>query len=122
MQHINISSSIAVYNNANIHRKDITMNKDKFDSYDFLINEDDEVMLLLYAKESKPEDAYMVVDFDNKSAELYRNANDCVVINDISEDILSALQLEDSILVCELSRDEGKEPKMIYAYEAQIEI
>ena len=98
------------------------MSQGKFDSYDFLIDEDDEVMLLLYAKASKPEDPYMVIDFDNKSAELYRNGSDCVVINDISEDILSALRLEDSILVCELSRDEGEEAKIIYAYEAQIEI
>ncbi len=98
------------------------MSGNTFDSYDFLLNEDDEVMLLLYAKESKPENPYMVIDFDNKSAELYRNGTDCVVIADISEDILSAIQLVDSILVCELSRDEDEEPKMIYAYEAQIEI
>ena len=56
---------------------------DKFDAFDFIINEEDEVMLLLYAREGEAKDAVIEIDAGNRSAVLYRNEEDGVVIDRI---------------------------------------
>ena len=38
---------------------------DKFDAFDFIINEEDEVMLLLYAREGEAKDAVIEIDAGN---------------------------------------------------------
>lgn len=44
------------------------MNSDNFDRFDFLINEEDEVMLLLYEREGEPKDARIELDAEAESA------------------------------------------------------
>ena len=88
---------------------------DKFDAFDFIINEEDEVMLLLYAREGEAKDA------GNRSAVLYRNEEDGVVIDRIPDDAFDSLQDADSLMVCELSREEREEDvEIVRAYEADI--
>ena len=88
---------------------------DKFDAFDFIINEEDEVMLLLYAREGEAKDAV------NRSAVLYRNEEDGVVIDRIPDDAFDSLQDADSLMVCELSREEREEDvEIVRAYEADI--
>ena len=77
---------------------------DKFDAFDFIINEEDEVMLLLYAREGEAKDAVIEIDAGNRSAVLYRNEEDGVVIDRIPDDAFDSLQDADSLMVCELSR------------------
>ena len=91
---------------------------DKFDAFDFIINEEDEVMLLLYAREGEAKDAVIEIDAGNRSAVLYRNEEDGVVIPD---DAFDSLQDADSLMVCELSREEREEDvEIVRAYEADI--
>ena len=95
-------------------------NKD-FETFDFLINDDDEVMLLLYQREGEPENPHIEIDFEEKAALLYRNDNDIIELSDISDDVLDSLQDADKLLVCELSRTENEEEEEItHAYEAEI--
>ena len=94
---------------------------DKFDAFDFIINEEDEVMLLLYAREGEAKDAVIEINADNRSAVLYRNEEDGVVIDRIPDDAFDSLQDADSLMVCELSREEKEEDvEIVRAYEADI--
>ena len=56
-------------------------NKD-FDTFDFLINDEDEVMLLLYQREGEPLNPHIELDAEEKSALLYRNDDDNIFLSD----------------------------------------
>ena len=97
------------------------MSNENFNLYDFLINDEDEVMLLLYSRTSKPINPSFEIDTDNKSATLIRNEEDSIILNEIPEEIIDALADADSILVCELSHDsEEKDIHIVHSYEAEI--
>ena len=98
------------------------MTKDNFDTYDFLINDEDEVMLLLYAREGTPSKSPSIeINTEEKTGYLARNDNDVISLKDIPNDILDSLQDADKLLVCELSQEKNeKDTKIIYAYEAEI--
>lgn len=96
------------------------MNKNA--TYDFVVNDEDEVMLLLYASETAPANARFILNTENNSAELLRNADENIVLEEIPDDIFDSLADADKLLVCELSDTEKDEDsKIIYAYEAEIE-
>ena len=95
---------------------------DKSATYDFVVNDEDEVMLLLYAGENKPADAKIVLDVENNSAELFRNENESIVLDGVPDNLFDSLADADKLLVCELSDTENEEDsKIVYAYEADIE-
>lgn len=97
------------------------MTPEEFDTFDFLINDEDEVMLLLYQREGEPQNARIEIDGDNKTAVLFRNENDNIMLKEISPDVFDSLQDADKLLVCELSREEnGTDTQIVYAYEAEI--
>ena len=92
-----------------------------FDTFDFLINDEDEVMLLLYQREGEPSSPHIELDVEEKSALLYRNENDNILLSDISPEVFDSLQDADKLLVCELSRDENEDDtQIVHAYEAEI--
>lgn len=97
------------------------MTPEEFDTFDFLINDEDEVMLLLYQREGEPQNARIEIDGDNKTAILFRNENDSIMLKEISPDVFDSLQDADKLLVCELSREENEtDTQIVYAYEAEI--
>lgn len=94
---------------------------EEFSSYDFLINEEDEVMLLLYERENEPQDPHIEFNDETKTAILHRCPNDSITLNDIPNEAIDSLKDADKLLVCELSIEEDeKDTKIIYAYEADI--
>jgi hypothetical protein len=97
------------------------MSQKNTNTYDFLINEDDEVMLLLYEKESSVENPQISIDPLKSCAVLRRNDLDGVEITDISEDILDIILEQETLLVCELSAEDNEEDtKITNAYEATV--
>ena len=92
------------------------------DVFDFLINEEDEVMLLLNVREGEPKNAHVEVNKAEKSMVLHRNETDSVILTDISADIFDSLQDADELMVCELSRgaSDNLDAQIVYAYEAEI--
>ena len=89
--------------------------------YDFLINDEDEAMLLLYVRDSAPKNPSINIDFENKTAVLSRNETDSVELSDIPDDTIDSLEETDKLLVCELSMTEDeKDTQIVYAYEAEI--
>ncbi|MFV0626810.1 MAG: hypothetical protein ACK5N8_05635 [Alphaproteobacteria bacterium] len=94
---------------------------EEYESFDFVVNDEDEVMLLLYQREGEPYNAFLEIDKDDNSAVLQRNPNDVILLEDIPEDVLDSLEEADNILVCELSREENDEDtKIMQAYEAEV--
>ncbi len=93
----------------------------EFNTYDFLINDEDEAMLLLYAREGEPISPSININAEEKSAVLYRNENDSLTLNNIPDDFLDSIAEADKLLVCELSIEEDdKDTKIVHAYEAEI--
>ena len=97
------------------------MTSEEFETYDFLINDEDEAMLLLYVREGEPQNATIEIDPKKRSAILHRRPGDDVFLDDIPEDALDSMADADKLLVCELSieKDE-KDTQIIYAYEVEI--
>jgi len=97
------------------------MNEKEFQTFDFLINEEDETMLLLYAQETEPNNPRIELMPEDKSAILYRSENDEIQLNDIPDEVFDSLAEADKLMVCELSAEEKEEDtKIVYAYEAEI--
>ena len=97
------------------------MTDQNFDTYDFLINDEDEAMLLLYVRDTAPENPQIEINIQEKSGVLTRNKDDFVTLTDIPTDVLDALQDADKLLVCELSKAANEQDtEIIYAYEAEI--
>lgn len=97
------------------------------DAFDFIINDEDEVMLLLYARESEPKNAVIEIDGQNFSAVLHRNETDAVAIDRVPDDVLDSLADADTLLVCELTRGSADrngedDTEIKYAYEADIDL
>ena len=90
--------------------------------YDFVVNDEDEVMLLLYAGKTEPSHPRFVLNTEKGSAELFRTEKESLVLHDIPADVLDSLIDADSLLVCELNDTENEEEnRIVYAYEADIE-
>lgn len=90
-------------------------------TYDFIMNDEDEAMLLLYAGDTKPENAKVIIDFEKKSAELHRNPTETIVLDSVPDDVLDSLSEADTLLVCEIANtDKDDDNRIVYAYEAEI--
>lgn len=96
-----------------------------FETFDFLVNDEDEVMLLLYEREGEPgSNSHIEFDIESKSALLFRSENDVLELEDIPDNILDSIQDADKLLICELSKeqDEDGDNAIRYAYEADINL
>ena len=97
------------------------MDENELNTYDFIINDEGEVMLLLHAQETEPKNARIEVDVQEKSAVLIRNPDDEILLQDLPDDVIDNMQDEDTILVCELKIGEKEEDtQIVNAYEAEI--
>ncbi len=97
------------------------MTGNDFNTFDFLINDEDEVMLLIYAREGEPQNASIAFDSQAQTAVLTRNEGDVIELSEIPAEVFDSLAEADSLLVCELSQEEKDEDtEIVYAYEAEI--
>ena len=97
------------------------MNEEELQTFDFLINDEDEVMLLLYQQEGEPKNPRIELKPEENSAVLHRTENEELMLSDIPEDVFDSLDDADKLMVCELSAEENEEDtQIVYAYEAEI--
>lgn len=90
-------------------------------TYDFVVNDEDEVLLLLYASETQPDNAKIILHPEDDSAELFRNAEEVVLLESIPAEIFDSLEDADKLMVCELSNTEDEnESQIVFAYEAEV--
>lgn len=89
--------------------------------FDFVVNEENEVMLLINAQDTEPNNACFHFDFMKRMAILSRNESDKIFLSDIDENILDLCSDSDEILVCELMIGENEEEsQIVYAYSAKV--
>jgi hypothetical protein len=93
------------------------------DTFDFIINDEDEVLLLIFAREGDPKDPVIEINPDTKTAILHRNEEDNIMLYEVPDEVIDSIQDADNLLVCELSKEEKEEDsKIVRAYEADISL
>lgn len=92
-----------------------------FNTFDFMITEDNEVMLLLYARNTAPEKPSVKLNYDAHNIILTRNQEDILTLENVEDKIFDNLQEDNSLLVCEIDpTDNEEESEIVYTYEAII--
>ncbi len=90
-------------------------------TFDFLISEENEVMLILYARDIAPEDPIVHLNPENNTIELYRMKNDAFTLEKVDNEVFELLKNEKNLLVCEILPTENPdETEIVYTYEAII--
>lgn len=93
------------------------------DTFDFIINDEDEVMLLIYVREGQPKEPAIDINPTDNTAVLHRSDNDEIFLKEVPDEVIDSLQDADTLLVCELSREENEEDtKIVNAYEADVNL
>lgn len=92
-----------------------------YNTFDFMVTDENDVMLLLYARDTAPENPQVRLNSAGHSVELQRNAEDTVTLQEVEDEIFENLADEETLLVCEIAPTENDdESEIIYTYEAEI--
>lgn len=90
-------------------------------TFDFMISEENEVMLVLYARDIAPENPIVRLNPEAKTIELYRLKNDAFTLENVDEEVFELLKNAENLLVCEILPTENPdETEIVYTYEATI--
>ena len=90
-------------------------------TFDFVVSENNEIMLIIYARETEPVGPAIRLIANEKVVELYRNGADALTLQNVNADVFTNLSDKKTVLVCEIApADNPEETEIIYAYEAQI--
>jgi len=92
-----------------------------YNIFDFMVTEENDVMLLLYARDTAPDNPSVRLDAENHTVELRRNDEDTLTLKEVEDEIFENLIDEETLLVCEIApTDNEEENEIIYTYEAEI--
>lgn len=92
-----------------------------FNTFDFMVTDENEVMLLLYARDTIPEAPTVKLKQDEHNIILTRNKDDVLTLENVEDSIFDNLQDDSSLLVCEIEpSDNEEESEIVYTYEATI--
>lgn len=88
------------------------------DIYELMENDQGEIMLLLYAGDSAPQNSFFHINEERKCLELYRNTKDTVIIEGLEKESITKLQQTDTLYICEMKYNESPESEneILYAY------
>lgn len=90
-------------------------------TFDFLISEDNDVLLVIYARDIEPNEPIVRLNPEQKTVELYRRKNDAFTLESVDEEVFNLLSREEKLLVCEILPTENpEETEIVYTYEATI--
>ena len=98
----------------------MTMFDNNQNIFDFLVNNEGEILLLLNQRDGEPKNSYISLNKKENSALLYRNEDDELLLKNIPEDVFIGLSEIDSLLICELENKKQKEVEISQAYEVDI--
>lgn len=91
------------------------------DTFDFLISDEDEIMLILHARDIPPEQPAVRLNPEDKTIELYRRIDDAFTLENVEDEVFEVLKNEAELLVCEiLPIEETDETEIVYTYNALI--
>lgn len=74
----------------------------EFDGFEFIITEEDDVLLVIYARSTNPENPAIELVPNKKQAMLYRNPADTVLLENVADDVFENLKEETALLVAEV--------------------
>lgn len=94
---------------------------DEFDGFDFIVTEEDDVMLIIYARSGNPENPTVKLDLVQNSVILNRNQSDVVTLENVERNVLNILKEETVLLITEVVPTENPlEHEIKQVYEAKI--
>ena len=89
----------------------------EFDGFDFIITEEEDILLVIYARKGNPKNPFIELQKEQKCIVLYRNDEDVVTLEDISEQVMNILNEETALLITEVVPTENEleqEVKQVY--------
>lgn len=90
-------------------------------TFEFLISDEDEIMLLLYARDIAPEQPAVRLNPEDKTIELYRRVDDAFTLENVEDEVFELLKDAETLLVCEIFPiEETEETEIVYTYDAAI--
>ncbi len=90
-------------------------------TFDFLISDEDEIMLILYARDIAPEQPAVRLNPTDRTIELYRRIDDAFTLENVENDVFELLKNNETLLVCEILPTENEdETEIVYTYNAPI--
>ena len=94
---------------------------ENINGFDFVIGDKNEVLLVLSAQEQIPNEPALVLDPEEHSATLFRNEDDELTLENVSDDAFKALEDKDEVMVCEVEpTDNPDETRIVSNYYAEI--
>ena len=92
-----------------------------FDGFEFIVTEEDDIMLIIYARSTNPENPEVELNKEQKSIILRRNNNDVVTLEDVNDKIINNLSEETVLLIAEVvPTDNPLEHEVKQVYNAVI--
>lgn len=93
----------------------------EFDGFEFIVTEEEDIMLLIYARKGNPENPAVEINLQNKTVILHRNQDDIVTLENVADDTLAILKEETALLIAEVAPTENPEENEVkQVYEAVI--
>ena len=89
----------------------------EFDGFEFIVTEEDDVMLVIYARSGNPENPTIELDKSAHRVILERNPADVVTLEQVDDKILEILAEENVLLITEVVPTENPlehEVKQVY--------
>lgn len=96
------------------------------ESYEIIENENNEIMILIYAGPTEPANSTYTINEYAKHIILKRNSKDTLYIEQLSDEYMQKIKKLNTIYVCELKYNENlkedEETDIVYAYASTKEI
>lgn len=93
----------------------------EYDGFEFVVTEEDDIFLVIYARVGKPENPAIKLDAAKKQVILYRNSSDTVVLENVADNVLENLSEEKALLITEvIPTDNSAEHEIKQVYNARI--
>ena len=73
-----------------------------FDGFEFIVTEENDVMLVIYARSGNPENPTIKINELAKQVILQRNPSDIVTLEYVSDNVLEILNEDDVLLITEV--------------------
>lgn len=98
----------------------MTSSEDK-NVFDFLVSDDNEVLLIIHSRENEPEEPAIVLMPENSSVEFFRDGSTQLTLQNVKAEVFDALKDKTDIMVCEIESTENPdETEIVYHYHAEI--
>lgn len=93
----------------------------EFDGFEFIVTEEDDVMLIIYARSGNPENPTIKLVRKEKKIILFRNSADVVTLENVDDNIFENLLEETVLLITEVVPTENPlEHEVKQVYNARI--